>query len=386
MAVPAALAIVPIGILFILSGFTVNFLQAILFVLVRPVSKSMYRRINKVIAELLWLELIWLIDWWAAIKVEVHADAETLQLLGKEHALVISNHRSDIDWLVGWVLAQRSGCLGSSLAIMKKEAKFLPIIGWSMWFSDYVFLERKWAIDEITLKSGFRRLEDFPMPFWLALFVEGTRFTQPKLAAAQYFAASRGLPVPRNVLIPRTKGFVSAVSHMRSFVPAIYDCTVATPMNQSPPTLLRMFRGQTSVVKVQIRRHLMHELPETDDGTAQWCRDVFVTKDALLERYFTKGTFSDLEHQKIGRPIKSLIVVICWSMLIVYGIVKLFQWSSLLSSWEGIAFSGTFLVLVTIIMQILIHSSESERSTPVGLPSQDPIKQALIQNYAEIRQ
>ncbi|PON59040.1 Phospholipid/glycerol acyltransferase [Parasponia andersonii] len=386
MAVPAALAIVPIGILFIFSGFTVNFLQAILFVLVRPVSKSMYRRINKVIAELLWLELIWFIDWWAAIKVEVHADAETLQLLGKEHALVISNHRSDIDWLVGWVLAQRSGCLGSSLAIMKKEAKFLPIIGWSMWFSDYVFLERKWAIDEITLKSGFRRLEDFPMPFWLALFVEGTRFTQPKLAAAQYYAPSRGLPVPRNVLIPRTKGFVSAVSHMRSFVPAIYDCTVATPMNQSPPTLLRMFRGQTSVVKVQIRRHLMHELPETDDGTAQWCRDIFVTKDALLERYFTKGTFSDLEHQKMGRPIKSLIVVICWSMLIVYGIVKLFQWSSLLSSWEGIAFSGAFLVLVTIIMQFLIHSSESERSTPVGLPSQDPIKQALIQNYAEILQ
>lgn len=27
-------------------------------------------------------------------------------LSGKEHALVISNHRSDIDWLVGWVLAQ----------------------------------------------------------------------------------------------------------------------------------------------------------------------------------------------------------------------------------------------------------------------------------------
>ena len=25
---------------------------------------------------------------------------------GKEHALLISNHRSDIDWLVGWVLAQ----------------------------------------------------------------------------------------------------------------------------------------------------------------------------------------------------------------------------------------------------------------------------------------
>lgn len=43
------------------------------------------------------------------------------------------------------------------------------------------------------------------MPFWLALFVEGTRFTQEKLLAAQEFAASRGLPIPKNVLIPRTK-------------------------------------------------------------------------------------------------------------------------------------------------------------------------------------
>jgi 1-acyl-sn-glycerol-3-phosphate acyltransferase len=25
---------------------------------------------------------------------------------GKEHALVISNHRSDLDWLFGWVMAQ----------------------------------------------------------------------------------------------------------------------------------------------------------------------------------------------------------------------------------------------------------------------------------------
>lgn len=48
-------------------------------------------------------------------------------------------------------------------------------------------------------------MRDFPLPFWLALFVEGTRFTQAKLLAAQEYAASAGLPVPRNVLIPRTK-------------------------------------------------------------------------------------------------------------------------------------------------------------------------------------
>ena len=130
----------------------------------------------------------------------------------------------------------------------------IQVIGWSMWFSEYLFLERSWAKDENTLKvwinifytylynndaspytfpeictsfeylcvhvpllipfwifccsymqSGLQRLKDFPRPFWLALFVEGTRFTLPKLLAAQEYAGSQGLPIPRNVLIPRTK-------------------------------------------------------------------------------------------------------------------------------------------------------------------------------------
>ncbi|KAI8012182.1 1-acyl-sn-glycerol-3-phosphate acyltransferase 2 [Camellia lanceoleosa] len=123
------------------------------------------------------------------LQIKLFRDSETFRLMGKEHALVVSNHKSDIDWLVGWLLA---------------------VIGWSMWFSEYLFLERSWAKDERTLKSG-------------------TRFTQAKLEAAQEYAASAGLHVPRNVLIPRTKGFVSAVSEMRSFVPAIYEVTDAIP-------------------------------------------------------------------------------------------------------------------------------------------------------------
>lgn len=35
---------------------------------------------------------------------------------------------------------------------MKKSTQFLPVIGWSMWFSEYVFLARNWTVDEQTLK------------------------------------------------------------------------------------------------------------------------------------------------------------------------------------------------------------------------------------------
>ncbi|KAJ0100082.1 hypothetical protein Patl1_20570 [Pistacia atlantica] len=476
MAIAAAAVIVPLGLLFFISGLVVNLIQAVCFVTIKPLSKSLYRRINKEVAELLWLELIWLFDWWAGIKVKLYTDRETLKIMGKEHALVISNHKSDIDWLVGWVLAQRSGCLGSALAVMKKSSKFLPVIGWSMWFSEYLFLERSWAKDEGTIKSGLQRLKDFPRPFWLALFVEGTRFTQAKLLAAQEYAASNGLPIPRNVLIPRTKsgkttslnkkaelvmrirqsliikasslyvstytvhfvikcllsiilitlvkniffeltislakqgrdsvgGFVVlgiefplkilAVSHMRSFVPAIYDVTVAIPKSSPAPTMLRMFKGQPSVVHVHLKRHAMKELPDSDDAVAQWCKDVFVAKmqglsgvmftkltvdayDALLDKHNAEDTFSDQELQEIPRP-----VVISWVCLVIFGALKFLQWSSLLSSWKGIAVSGFCLAIVTVLMHILILFSQSERSTPAKVA---PAKPKKISEPGETRQ
>nr|AGO14580.1 A-class lysophosphatidate acyltransferase 2 isoform 2 [Echium pitardii] len=364
MAIAAAAVVVPLGVLFFISGLFVNLIQAVFFVIVRPFSKNTYRRINRWVAELLWLELVWIIDWWAGVKIEVFADAETLRSMGKEHALLICNHRSDIDWLVGWVLAQRSGCLGSTLAVMKKSSKFLPVIGWSMWFSEYLFLERSWAKDENTLKSGLQRLKDFPQPFWVALFVEGTRFTQAKLLAAQEYATSTGLPVPRNVLIPRTKGFVTAVSHMRSFVPAIYDATVSIPKTSPPPTMLRLFKGKPSVVHVHLKRHLMKDLPENDDAVAQWCKDTFVEKDKLLDKHIAEDTFSDLPQQNIGRPLKSLVVVTCWGCMLILGIIKFLQRSMLLSSWKGLVISLVGLGGITFLMHILIQFSQSERSTP----------------------
>ncbi|KAL6842168.1 hypothetical protein ACP4OV_028147 [Aristida adscensionis] len=239
--------------------------------------------------------------------------------IGKEHALVISNHRGDIDWIIGWILAQRSGCLGSALGVMKKSLKFLPerimVIGWSWWFAEYLFLEGSWAKDQNIIKSGLERLRGFPRSFWLCLFVEGTRFTPAKLLAAQEYAVAQGLPAPKNVLIPRTKGFVSAVSIMRDFVPAIYDATLITPKDSPAPTLLRIFKGQSSVVHVHIKRYAMSDLPRSDEDVSKWCKDIFVAKDALLDKHRATGAFGD-EIRPIVRSMKSLLAA-CGSVLVV---------------------------------------------------------------------
>ncbi|KAI5082852.1 hypothetical protein GOP47_0002595, partial [Adiantum capillus-veneris] len=303
-----------------------------------PISRSIYRKANVVLMELLWSELVWLMDWWAGVQIQVFVDSESWSHFGKEHALVISNHRSDLDWLFGWVLAQRVGCLGSTRAVMKKSTRYLPVMGWSMWFSEYIFLERSWVKDEETLKSSFKSLKGFPQPFWLALFVEGTRFTEAKLRQAQEFAALSGFPSPRNVLIPRTKGFVAAVSNIREFAPAVYDVTVAVPKESPPPTMKRALSGQSSVVHLHIRRVPTSGLPETEDGLSQWCKDAFILKDDLLDKHKQDNTFGEELYKPISRPVKPLLVVLGWSSLLLYVAGQLLR--PLLSTWTGIAWSS----------------------------------------------
>ncbi|KAL6643962.1 hypothetical protein ACP70R_018728 [Stipagrostis hirtigluma subsp. patula] len=217
MAIPSVLAVLPLGLLFLLSGLVVNAVQGVLFMSVRPLSRSLYRRINGFVAELLWLQAVWLLDWWAGIKMGTIACRSRKlsangNYIGKEHALVISNHRGDIDWIIGWILAERSGCLGSALGIMKKSSKFLPVIGWSWWFTEYLFLEGSWAKDQDTIK-----------------------------------------------------------------------------------------------VHVHIKRHAMSNMPKSAEDVSKWCKDMFVAKDALLDKHIATGNFGD-EIRPIGRPMKPLLL------------------------------------------------------------------------------
>ncbi|KAF9675537.1 hypothetical protein SADUNF_Sadunf09G0042500 [Salix dunnii] len=290
------------------------------------------------------------------IQVRIHADLETLEVIGKEKALVMPNHTCDADVLMMWLLAERFNCLRGALMVMKKSSKYLPIYGWANWFNGAVFLDRNWAKDEAKLKSSFQELKDFPISFWLTIFVEGTRMTPDKLLAAQEFAISKGLPVPRNVLIPRTKGFVSAVQYMRSFVSAVYDVTVAVPNGHPIPSVKGFLKKQPSVVHFHIKRYAMNELPESDEGIAQWCKDRFVVKDAMLDKFRANDTFDGKEIRDLRiPPKKSLTVFIYLSCIYSIGAVMLIQRFSLLSNWIGISSLAFAVAFVAILLCTFIE-------------------------------
>lgn len=52
-------------------------------------------------------------DWWAGTRLILYIDKDDLKkYYGKEHGYCIMNHTYEIDWLIGWMLADRVHLLG----------------------------------------------------------------------------------------------------------------------------------------------------------------------------------------------------------------------------------------------------------------------------------
>jgi lysophosphatidic acid acyltransferase/lysophosphatidylinositol acyltransferase len=99
--------------LFITSGLLVNLLQLLSLVL-WPLNKKLYRSINRHLAYAFWSDLTALAQYWSNSDVVIYMSDEDWKYLNREHIICIMNHKYDIDWLMGWVVCQRTGLLGVS--------------------------------------------------------------------------------------------------------------------------------------------------------------------------------------------------------------------------------------------------------------------------------
>ena len=49
---------------------------------------------------------------WGFVDITFYGKKDDYEKIGKESAIIMANHRSDIDWLLGWIVAERGGILG----------------------------------------------------------------------------------------------------------------------------------------------------------------------------------------------------------------------------------------------------------------------------------
>lgn len=67
---------------------------------------------NWIMCALVVTEMVAALEWWSGTECTLYTDPESYQLYGKENAIVVLNHRFEMDFLCGWTLCERFGVLG----------------------------------------------------------------------------------------------------------------------------------------------------------------------------------------------------------------------------------------------------------------------------------
>ncbi|MBI5533912.1 MAG: acyltransferase [Deltaproteobacteria bacterium] len=253
---------------------------------VRPVSKKTFRRFNRWAADTWWGMCVDAGELLYDVKLLVTGDDVPM----RENAIVVANHQQMTDITCMMAYAKTKDRLGDLKFFVKDPVKYVPGVGWGMWFLDCPFLKRDWAKDRASIEQTFSAFLRENIPMWLVSFPEGTRLTEEKLAKSRQYAESQGLAALQHVLLPRTKGFVASVQGLRTHVKAVYDLTLG--YERGLPSLWQYIKGYARRFHLHVRRYAIDSLPEGEAELATWLIDRYREKDALLEAFYRDGKFA----------------------------------------------------------------------------------------------
>ncbi|KAF7143875.1 hypothetical protein RHSIM_Rhsim05G0076800 [Rhododendron simsii] len=208
----------------------------------------------------------------------------------EERVLLIANHRTEVDWMYLWDLALRKGQIGYIKYILKSSLMKLPVFGWSFHIMEFIPVERRWEIDEVIMHQMLSSFKGSQDPLWLALFPEGTDFTDQKCIRSQKYAAENGLPILKNVLLPKTKGLCACVEELKDSLDAVYDITIGYK-HRCPTFFDNACGANPSEVHIHVRRIPVKDIPTSEDKIGSWLLDRFCLKDKLLSDFYLRGHF-----------------------------------------------------------------------------------------------
>ncbi|KAL8555984.1 hypothetical protein ACS0TY_003700 [Phlomoides rotata] len=208
----------------------------------------------------------------------------------KERVLLIANHRTEVDWMYLWDLALRKGREGAIKYVLKSSLMKLPVFGWVFHIMEFIPVERKWGADEITMRNMLSSFRDPQDALWLAVFPEGTDFTEQKCMRSQKYASENGLPILKNVLLPKTKGFYACLENLRDSLDAVYDITIGYRHN-CPSFLDNAYGVDPSEVHIHVRRISFCDIPTSEDQISAWLMNAFRVKDEMLSDFYEGGHF-----------------------------------------------------------------------------------------------
>ena len=268
-----------------------------------------------------------------------------------ETLIALGNHLGDLDWVVMLSLAARMRSLAGVRFICKASLAKLPLLGWGMYLHHNVFIRSRpegrdasttesqraqmVAADLADVNATVISLLDHanPMqPVWIGLFPEGTRIIPDQHKRALEFAQTHSLQQYRYLLQPRGKGLDAVLASARPRITHALDFTIAyegfSAECEHNSRMSSIFDGVTRdlTVHVLIRRIA---LPDAEEDTTAWLRNVWADKERHLARWENDGSF-EAERIDLPLPFRPLLaafacytsaVIVCASAAVSGGIL-----------------------------------------------------------------
>ncbi|CAF1646271.1 unnamed protein product [Adineta ricciae] len=336
-----------------------------------PFSKELYRKVNCFLALSIWSQFTFFAQWWSGSNCVLYINPSDLEKVRNEHAIVIMNHKYDIDWLAGWVICQRLGIMQGSKIVGKQSLKLVPIVGWCWIFTESIFLRRVWESDRETLVKDLRKvLANYPENYYFnfLLFCEGTRFTEKKRIASMKIAREKGLPELKHHILPRTKGITLLLQGAENRIAAVYDLTVGFKKTGAVPTLLSILKGQACQAEIFVRRIPVSDIPQDTEQCSNWVHELYQEKDQIYNYFIKHDTFEGqgLPRTEIQRNYYDLIIELSWMLIIglpsLFYLLKFFFTSSFLVQFITIG----LICIATIGVRAMIAVTETEHGSHYG--------------------
>ncbi|KRZ70681.1 Lysocardiolipin acyltransferase 1 [Trichinella papuae] len=225
------------------------------------------------------------------VKLRVRITGDGIK--SSDRAVILMNHRTRLDWMYFWLALYSIDpkLLISGKIILKSELKSIPGAGWSMQCKNFIFLQRSWEIDRITLKENVDYWSSIDLPFQLLIFPEGTNFCIETKAKSDNFAISNGMQPLEHLLQPRTTGVVYLISELceRGALDSIYDVTVAYPDHLAESETDFVKGNSPEEVHYHIKRYDVNEpcFPRDQKSLAKWVYGLWEEKEQRLADYFS---------------------------------------------------------------------------------------------------
>ena len=250
-------------------------------------------------------------QWWAPTIVRVSGDStmrgQLLQTVDgsllcdfPQRIVLIANHQIYTDWLYLWWIGYAAGMHGRIYVVLKESLKRIPVIGWGMQFSQFIFLKRKWDQDKPRMAAHLQKFNNPKDPMWLMMFPEGTNLADSTREASKKWAEKNEIDDMQHTLLPRSTGLQFILQELHETVDYIYDCTIAyegVPRGEYAQDIFTLgasyFGGRPpKSVNMYWRRFRLSSIPLEDPKTFDlWLRSRWIEKDKFIEDYLRSGRF-----------------------------------------------------------------------------------------------